>query len=181
MTGSLDDGSDPSTSGSEDSGVHSSTSGRDAGSSASRHADASTGNGSTGNGGAGGKHDAAVGDVNNNGGGNPGTHDAGTTVVDAGHTTGGTKDAGSGGGTSTCDTLTYASFGQAFLSKYCTSCHGGVAVQGGFISLDSPQGIQAQAAKAKSAVANGSMPRSGAKPSFTEKTQFGQWIDCGAK
>lgn len=106
------------------------------------------------------------------------TEDAGKAdaghVADAGHA----ADAGSG---STCDTLTYDSFGQMFLSNYCTTCHGATMAQAG-IKLDSLANVQTNKSKAKSEVTKSSMPPRGAKaPTAAERTQFGQWIDCGPK
>jgi hypothetical protein len=110
--------------------------------------------------------------------------DAGSTPApDAGKADAGKADAGSsdaGGGTSSCDTLTYESFGKAFLSKYCVSCHGTTMAQK-MVRLDTLPGVTTAKAKAKEEVASGAMPPLGAKPTADEKTKFGQWIDCGPK
>lgn len=110
-----------------------------------------------------------------------GHHDAGAGAgkPDAGKTNPATPDAGGTGGA--CDSLTYDSFGQAFLAKYCVSCHGGFLPQSG-VKLDSLSGVQASKSKAKSQVSSSSMPpRGSATPSAAERQQFGQWIDCGPK
>lgn len=86
-----------------------------------------------------------------------------------------TSDAGS------CDALTYASFGETFLSNYCVSCHGPTMAQKN-IRLDSLAGLTAAKAKVKSEVSGGAMPPRGSKaPSSQERAELGQWINCGAK
>ncbi|MDB4977318.1 MAG: hypothetical protein JWN48_5659 [Myxococcaceae bacterium] len=108
-----------------------------------------------------------------------GHRDAGAGKGDAGSSNPGTPDAGGTG--SVCDTLTYDSFGQPFLSKYCVSCHGAFLPQKN-IKLDSLSGVQANTSKVKSEVASKSMPPGGsAAPTAAERQQFGQWIDCGPK
>jgi hypothetical protein len=98
------------------------------------------------------------------GAGDTGTPDAG--AMDAG-----TPDAGVPDGFSTCDppALTYASFGQAFLTNYCASCHAfdqSVAKTSGSVLA--------------SAVTSGAMPRGGRFPTAGERMEFAAWIACGA-
>ena len=96
--------------------------------------------------------------------------DASKPVVDAGK-----SDAGA----STCDTLTYDSFGQAFLMSYCVNCHGPTLAQKN-IKLDTLAGVVAKKSQVKSEVSGSSMPPFGSKaPTAAERKQFGQWIDCG--
>ena len=113
--------------------------------------------------------------------------DAGSTdagkVTDAGSTDAGkVTDAGKAdAGGSACDTLTYDSFGKAFLTSYCTSCHVGAAAAKG-VRLDSLAGVTAAKSKVKSEVSRSAMPPLGSKaPTSAERTQFGQRIDCGPK
>jgi hypothetical protein len=110
-----------------------------------------------------------------------GKQDAGK--ADAGKADAGRADAGSadaGGGAASCDTLTYDSFGKAFLTKYCVSCHGTTIAQA-MVRLDTLPGVTAAKAQAKKEVSSGAMPPLGAKPTADEKTKFGSWIDCGPK
>lgn len=103
------------------------------------------------------------------------TSDAGSTRSDAGSTT---QDAGAG---SLCDTLTYTSFGQKFMTDYCVSCHGSTLAQKN-IRLDTLAGVTASKSKVKSEVSKNAMPPFGSKaPSSAERTQLSQWITCGPK
>lgn len=89
-------------------------------------------------------------------------------------------------------TLTYANFGQAFMTTYCTRCHSstlsGDARMGApeFHDFDSQLGVQSvaehidEAAGAGPAAANDQMPPDGAMPSLEERQQLAEWIACGA-
>jgi hypothetical protein len=99
-------------------------------------------------------------------GGDAAAGDAGAPVADAG---------GAG-----CATLTYQSFGQKFMSDYCVSCHGAVNPRNN-VRLDSLAQIATRKAQVKSAVSSGAMPQGTKKPSGAERTQLGQWLDCGPK
>ena len=111
-----------------------------------------------------GRSDASVRDA--------GTRDA--AVADAGRPS---NDAGA----SACDKLTYASFGQSFMSSYCVSCHGGANAQKE-VRLDTLAGVTAAKSKVKAEVGAGAMPPRGAKaPTAAERAQLTQWIDCGPK
>lgn len=86
-----------------------------------------------------------------------------------------------GGSNATCPstgtTLTYANFGQGFMSSYCTSCHG----RSGGLSLSSQAAVTAHAGSVDSVVTYGSMPpRGAASPSAAEVAQLQEWLACGA-
>jgi uncharacterized membrane protein len=92
----------------------------------------------------------------------------------------------SGGGSTTgsCtdgSTLTYASFGQAFMTSYCTSCHGAGRTEAGVV-LTSQAAIQARASQIDSVAGKGrSMPQAGSPmPTNTERAQLSEWLACGA-
>ncbi len=104
--------------------------------------------------------------------------DAGKSV-DAGWVDAG-KDAGRGdaSASASCSELTYDAFGEEFLTNYCVSCHG-PTVQKNNIRLDSLANVVQRKAGVKSAVLSGNMPQGTKKPTEEERTQFGQWIDCG--
>jgi hypothetical protein len=88
-----------------------------------------------------------------------------------------------GGNTSsgaTCpssSTLTYAAFGQGFMTRYCTGCHGDMASATGVRAKIAA--IDERAAAGPNGI-NSSMPKSGAVPSDDERTKLGQWLACGA-
>ncbi|MDB4990520.1 MAG: hypothetical protein JWN04_5698 [Myxococcaceae bacterium] len=83
-------------------------------------------------------------------------------------------------GASSCSELTYDTFGEAFLSSYCVSCHGPTLAENR-VRLDSLSNLSSNANKAKSEVASGSMPPRGASaPSSTERAMFSAWMACGA-
>ncbi len=95
---------------------------------------------------------------------------------------------------STCpsgSTLTNASFGQPFMTKYCVTCHssklagsarGGAPAGYDFDLIDSihthASEIDAQAAGGPTQV-NTTMPPSGG-PTDGERKQLGEWLACGA-
>ena len=70
-------------------------------------------------------------------------------------------------------TLTYATFGQAFMSSYCVSCHGGGRIEAGVV-LTSQSAIQNRASQVSAAAGTGgSMPPSGsAAPSSAERAKL---------
>jgi uncharacterized membrane protein len=79
----------------------------------------------------------------------------------------------------TNSTLTYDTFGKAFVSSYCTECHG----NSGGVNLGSAASVKTNAAKAFKEAANGNsdMPPSGKKaPSAEERAKLGEWLSCGA-
>ena len=92
----------------------------------------------------------------------------------------------------TTQTLTYATFGQAFFDSYCQSCHGstvtGAARKGAPADhvFDQVEDIRLLAdhidelAAAGPAAANAVMPPANPKPSEAERTQLGEWLACGA-
>jgi uncharacterized membrane protein len=93
----------------------------------------------------------------------------------------GSADAGA------CADLTYASFGNDFMDKYCASCHAasvkGSARMGapGDDVYDTLAQIKADKKDLKHEVSSKAMPFPTAKvfPSQAERDQFVQWIDCG--
>ena len=121
-----------------------------------------------------GKVDASIRDA--------GVRDAG--IRDAGIRDAAVADGGrapNDAGASACDTLTYASFGQRFMTNYCVSCHSGASAQKG-VRLDTLAGVTAAKSKVKSEVGAGAMPPPGIRPPTTaERGQLTQWIDCGPK
>lgn len=93
-----------------------------------------------------------------------------------------------GGGVSTgatCgttgSTLTYANFGRAFMSNYCTSCHSGRDSP----RLDTQAAVKANASAVDAAsgafgtVVNTLMPQ-GSSVATTERQKLSAWIACGA-
>jgi hypothetical protein len=91
---------------------------------------------------------------------------------------------GGSGASTTCPpggtTLTYAGFGQSYLSRYCTSCHGSSSPSEG-LSLSTQALVQAHAGAVASETSRGSMPpRGSAMPTATEAAQLAEWLACGA-
>jgi len=81
---------------------------------------------------------------------------------------------------STGTTLTYANFGQGFMSNYCASCHGNSLPEAN-VSLTSQSGVSAHASAVDSVVTSGSMPPRGAtSPTAAEQAQLAEWLACGA-
>lgn len=88
-------------------------------------------------------------------------------------------------------TLTYANFGEEFMTTYCTRCHSatltGEARMGApeFHDFDTLEGIIPvanhvdQTAASGPAATNDSMPIDGAMPSLAERQQLAEWIACG--
>jgi cytochrome c5 len=106
------------------------------------------------------------------------------------------EEHGSEGGTPSgaeCDsTLTYESFGMAFMASYCTSCHSstlsgvdrnGAPADHDFDSLDgilaSADHIDEHAASGPDA-SNDEMPPSGPSPTAAEREMLGAWLACEA-
>ena len=89
-------------------------------------------------------------------------------------------------------TLTYASFGQAFMESYCTRCHSSTlsgADRNGataFHDFDTRLGVVQvadhidQAAGSGPNATNDQMPPDGAMPSVAEREMLAEWIACGA-
>jgi hypothetical protein len=166
--------------------------GGDASSARDARADARADAGNSG----GGDEDASE-PVDEDAGGTPGDEDA--SIADAGRTDAGAADAGAAdagrdagtadaGGGNDCASLTYAAFGEPFLTKYCSSCH--AASKMGSARMGAPANkiydtlAQVKAGKAelkKEVVDDKSMPfgPSSLKPSNAERTQFGAWLACG--
>ena len=90
------------------------------------------------------------------------------------------------------NTLTAASFGTDFMSRYCTRCHAtklsGLARQGApqAVNLDDLAVVRSwskqidKEAGASTSVANLDMPPNGAAPSVDERRALSQWLACGA-
>ena len=93
-------------------------------------------------------------------------------------------------------TLSYATFGEAFMSQYCTSCHSsslsGAARNGApsdhnFDTLDAIRDVGAdhidRAAAAGPDYVNTVMPPSGQEPqpSEEERRLLGEWLACGIR
>lgn len=91
--------------------------------------------------------------------------------------------------------LTYANFGETFMTTYCTGCHSstlsGDARMGApeFHDFDTQLGVQKvanhidQAAGVGPAAMNTAMPPDeddGPKPTIDERRQLAEWISCGA-
>lgn len=118
---------------------------------------------------------------------------AGSSATDAGgggthHAAGSSANAGSGGAGASCSTVTYATFGQTFLTTYCLGCHGGTvtgaARQGAPTDAVFDTLAEVKAASRKlmtEVVTKRTMPFGNAmKPTDAERTEFGQWLSCGA-
>jgi uncharacterized membrane protein len=88
-------------------------------------------------------------------------------------------------------TLTYANFGEEFMTTYCTRCHSstltGEARMGApaFHDFDTIEGIIGVAnhidetAASGPAATNDSMPIDGPIPTLEERQQLAEWIACG--
>ena len=88
-------------------------------------------------------------------------------------------------------TLTYTTFGQAFMEAYCTRCHSsqlkGPDRQGAPLlhDFDTLNGIKIcvghidETAASGPASTNTSMPPSAPTPTAAERTQLGEWLACG--
>lgn len=118
------------------------------------------------------------------------------TMAACGGDDGGSEEAETTSG-ATCaegSTLTYETFGRAFMGAYCTSCHassvGGANRQGApsdhnFDTLDAIRETGAghidDAAAAGPEKTNASMPPSthAAIPSDLERRRLGEWLACG--
>lgn len=88
--------------------------------------------------------------------------------------------------------LTYANFGQTFMTTYCTRCHSSTlsgddrmgATE--FHDFDTQIGVQRvadhvdQTAGSGPDATNETMPPNGARPTLTERQQLAEWIACGA-
>jgi hypothetical protein len=88
--------------------------------------------------------------------------------------------------------LTYANFGQAFMTSYCTRCHSstlsGAARMGAALyhDFDTQLGVQQVAGHVDQTAGSGpestneAMPPDGAKPTLAEREMLAEWIACGA-
>ena len=108
------------------------------------------------------------------------------------------ENSGAGGGMptgSSCpttQTLTYGTFGQPFLTSYCTRCHS--SVLSGDARKDAPEdhnfdtvlGVRGfldhidEAAAAGPDAVNTRMPPSDPRPTLGERQKLGEWLACGA-
>ncbi len=89
-------------------------------------------------------------------------------------------------------TLSYDSFGEAFMDRYCVRCHSstltgsernGAPSDHNFDTLDGlhatePEHIDEQAAAGPNNV-NTAMPPDGPRPSEAERLELGEWVACG--
>jgi hypothetical protein len=87
---------------------------------------------------------------------------------------------------STCptdSTLTYATFGQPFVAKYCLSCHRAGGPQTPTLStldqIRSNKDVIDRSAAAGPNAVNTYMPDGGSVPE-AERRQLGEWLACGA-
>lgn len=90
-------------------------------------------------------------------------------------------------------TLTYANFGEAFMTAYCTRCHSselrGDARMGApaLHDFNTQVGVQVvgehidQTAGSGPNGTNDSMPPDGDMPSLEERRQLAEWMACGAQ
>jgi hypothetical protein len=88
-------------------------------------------------------------------------------------------------------TLTYANFGEPFMTEYCTECHSsdltGDERMGAplFHDFNTLEGIMAftqhidETAAAGPKSVNTLMPQFAPKPSLAERYQLGEWLACG--
>lgn len=89
-------------------------------------------------------------------------------------------------------TLTWANFGQEFMTTYCTRCHAttltGSARQGapGDHNFDAPELVREQSehidwsAAAGPDAVNTDMPIGAPTPTEDERRKLGEWLACGA-
>ena len=76
--------------------------------------------------------------------------------------------------------LTYANFGQAFMSSYCVSCHGRTRVEHG-VDLSTLARVKMWSAAVLHEAGTGtSMPPAGEPaPSTAERAKLAEWLACG--
>ena len=117
----------------------------------------------------------------------PSMADAGTAMtVDAGTTSSGigVRDAGAGvdaGGA--CASLSYESFGKAFLQKYCVGCHQGKAPPDG-IDLTTVANVkknkrEIEAHAVRTPRSKPMPPPTAPQPTAAERKRLGEWLACG--
>jgi uncharacterized membrane protein len=87
-------------------------------------------------------------------------------------------------GSASCPTggtkLTYESFGQPFVEKYCAGCHSGSKPKDG-LDLSTIESIRTHAgAMYEQAAASSAMPPEGTAPTDDERKQLGEWLGCDA-
>ena len=98
-------------------------------------------------------------------------------------------DDGGGGGGGDCATseLTYANFGETFMTTYCVACHD--SAKSGGERLGAPAGadyddsalIQSMASLINSRAGQGStMPPTAPRPVAEERADLKEWLECGA-
>ncbi|MEZ4403063.1 MAG: hypothetical protein R3B06_23775 [Kofleriaceae bacterium] len=87
---------------------------------------------------------------------------------------------------------TWDSFGQAFMTQYCTRCHASTLTGAdrhgapSFHDFDTVFGVRAVRAHIDETTASGpaatntSMPPDGDQPTLAERVTLGQWLACGA-
>ena len=87
---------------------------------------------------------------------------------------------------STCptnSTLTYANFGEPFVTKYCSSCHRAGGPETPTLStiaqIRANKDVIDRSAAAGPNAVNTYMPESGSVPE-AERRQLGEWLACGA-
>lgn len=93
----------------------------------------------------------------------------------------GTKGLSTGATCAQGSTLTYATFGQAFMDKYCVECHAGKERP----DLSTIAAIRKESAEIMATTASGptgtntNMPED-SEPTLEERTKLGEWLACGA-
>ncbi len=87
----------------------------------------------------------------------------------------------------TCQTsyLTYASFGEAYMTTWCRGCHSADLppsmrqLAPPDVNFDTLAEVQAQLLPIQTSIANATMPPEGG-PSAQDQQQMMQWLSCGA-
>ena len=95
---------------------------------------------------------------------------------------GGDDDDDDGGVNCDESTLTYATFGEQFMTDYCTDCHAPGADNPINPDLDTLATVQAQAGRVDARAGRGlTMPPLEPRPSAEERALLSEWIECGAE
>ena len=82
--------------------------------------------------------------------------------------------------------LTYESFGKAFFSRHCNSCHSGVTGERegapGVYVFETLEQVRAHKDRifVRSATTNDSMPPGPDDPPIEEREDLAEWLACGA-
>jgi len=83
----------------------------------------------------------------------------------------------------TDSTLTYATFGEPFVAKYCSSCHRAGGPETPTLStidqIRANSDVIDRSAAAGPKAVNSYMPENGSVPE-AERRQLGEWLACGA-